>query len=102
MIRDLRIYAQARDGMVYNCRDNTGLEVDAIIETASGTWPAMEIKLHDQEYIDQAAANLLRFEQWVDTSKTGEPAKLVVITGTGYAYERPDGVAVAPLATLGV
>ena len=32
----------------------------------------------------------------------GRAAKLVVITAAdGYAYERPDGVAVAPLFTLG-
>lgn len=102
VIRDLRIYAQAHDGIVYHYRDNTGLEVDAIVENASGAWLAMEVKLGDQEYIDKAAANLLRFQEKVDTAKTGEPAKLVIVTGTGYAYERSDGVAVVPLAALTV
>ncbi len=34
-------------------------------------------------------------------SAVGEPAKLVVVTATGYAFERTDGVAVVPITTLG-
>ena len=31
----------------------------------------------------------------------GDPAKLMVITAGGYAYERPDGVCVVPITALG-
>jgi predicted AAA+ superfamily ATPase len=52
-VRDLRVYAQAHAGTVYHYRDNTGLEVDAIVELADGTWAAFEIKL-GQGYVDDA------------------------------------------------
>jgi hypothetical protein len=41
----LRVSAQALRGHVAHYRDNTGLEVDAIVEIESGTWGAFEIKL---------------------------------------------------------
>lgn len=101
VIRDLRVYAQANDAEVYHYRDNTGLEVDAVIETASGSWMAAEIKLGGRGAVDAAAASLLKLRDRVDISRAGAPAKLAVITGTGYGYERPDGVAVAPVTALG-
>ena len=101
VIRDLRVYAQANDAEVYHYRDNTGLETDAVVETLSGSWMAVEVKLGGKGPIDAAAAALLKLRNRVDTSRNGEPAKLVVITGTGYGYERSDGVAVVPLAALG-
>jgi len=33
-------------------------------------------------------------------NRQGEPASLNVITGWGYAYRRPDGVNVIPIAAL--
>jgi len=100
VIRDLRIYAQAADATVLHYRDNTGLEVDAIVEAADGRWAAFEVKL-GQGQTDQAAAALLNFAQRVDTTKCGAPAALAVIVGTGYGYLRPDGVAVIPIGALG-
>ena len=100
VVRDLRIYAQSLDGEVSHYRDNTGLEVDAIVETAGGDWAAFEIKLGGTDRIDQAAASLLKFRHRVDTSRIGQPKKLAVVVGTGYAYERADGVAVIPIGTL--
>ena len=101
VIRDLRIYAQANDAEVYHYRDNTGLEVDAIIETVDGRWMAVEVKLGAGDPVDRAAAALLKLRDRIDTTRIGEPAALVVITGTGYGYTRPDGVAVAPVTALG-
>ena len=46
VVRDLRIYAQANDAMVRHYRDNTGLEVDAIVETAAGVWAASHSRRH--------------------------------------------------------
>lgn len=54
-----------------------GLEVDAIVETRAGAWAAFE------------------------TEHVGPPATLGVITATGFAYQRPDGVAVIPIGALG-
>ena len=100
VIRDLRIHAQAADATVLQYRDNTGLEVDAIVEAADGRWAAFEIKL-GPGMVDDGAANLLRFRGRVDTRKCGEPAALGVLVATGYAYRREDGVHVIPVGTLG-
>ncbi len=100
VIRDLRVYAQANDARVLHYRDNTGLEVDAIVEAGDGRWAAYEIKL-GTGHIDAGAANLLKFADRVDTCKCGSPAQLGVIVGTGYGYMRKDGVAVIPVGALG-
>ena len=36
-----------------------------------------------------------------DPTKVGAPRRLVVVTATGFAYERTDGVAVVPITALG-
>ncbi|MCU0622676.1 MAG: DUF4143 domain-containing protein [Gemmatimonadaceae bacterium] len=101
VIRDLRVYAQALGATVRHYRDNTGLEVDAIVERADGTWGAFEIKL-GQGQIDAAAESLTRMAAKIDTTRCGPPAVLGVIVGTGYGYRRPDGVAVIPIGALGL
>lgn len=100
VVRDLRVFAQAIDAEVLQYRDNTGLEVDAIVECHDGRWAAFEVKL-GQSQIEEAAATLRTFAERIDTKKCGEPAVLAVITGNGYGYVRPDGVAVIPIGTLG-
>ena len=100
VVRDLRVYAQAAGANVLQYRDNTGLEVDAIVETRDGRWGAFEIKLGAGS-VDEGASSLLRFARKVDTSKSGKPSVLAVIVGNGYGYVRPDGVAVAPIGALG-
>jgi hypothetical protein len=99
VVRDLRVYAQASDARVLQYRDNTGLEVDAIVEAADGRWAALEIKL-GPGLIDDAAATLRRFADRIDTSKCGRPVVLGVIVGTGYGYVRDDGIAVIPIGAL--
>jgi predicted AAA+ superfamily ATPase len=100
VVRDLRVYAQASDATVLHYRDNTGLEVDAIVEVSDGQWAAFEVKL-GQGQVDAAAASLLTFATRVDTAKCGAPAALGVITASGYGYQRPDGVHVIPIGALG-
>ena len=102
VVRDLRIYAALHDAELSHYRDSTRLEADAVIETAGGAWLPVEIKLGSTTaIIDEAAANLLKLKKRVDTGKMGEPAALLVVTATGYAYRRPDGVTVAPIGALG-
>ena len=50
---------------------------------------------------DAAAGSLLRFASSVDTARHGEPAALCVITSTGFAGRRPDGVHLVPITALG-
>ena len=96
VVRDLRVYAQASGATVYHYRDNTGLEVDAIVEAGPGCWAAFEIKLGSGR-VDDGARSLLKFADRVDTERCGEPAALGVIVGSGYGYTRPDGVQVIPV-----
>jgi predicted AAA+ superfamily ATPase len=99
-VRDLRVYAGALDGAVYHYRDNTGLEVDAIVELPDWSWGAAEVKLGSVE-VPKAEANLMKLrDQRVDTDKVGEPRFLAVITGAEYAYTLPSGVHVIPLSAL--
>lgn len=99
VIRDLRVLAQPLDGQVLHYRDNYGVEVDAIVQLADGRWAGFEIKL-GAGLVDEGAASLQRFRDAIDTRKTGEPAVLGVIAGTGYGYLRPDGIAVIPIGAL--
>lgn len=101
VVRDLRVYAQACGAAVHHYRDNTGLEVDAVVDAGPGRWAAFEIKLGTAR-VDQAARTLLKFRDRVDTGRCGEPAALGVIVGSGYGYQRPDGVGVIPVGGLGV
>ena len=100
VIRDLRVYAGSSDAEVLQYRDNTGLEVDAVVQAADGAWAALEVKL-GAGMIDAAAAALLRFAGRVDPARSGAPAALAVIVPGGYGYLRDDGVGVIPLAALG-
>lgn len=99
-VRDLRIYSQLLAGTVESWRDSNGNEVDAVVTVPGGKWGAFEIKLNPRD-VDAAATALRRFASNVDTSKHGEPAALGVITSSGYAGRREDGVHVIPIGTLG-
>jgi len=102
VIRDLRVYAQAADAEVYHYRDNTGLEIDSVVSSQAGPWAAFEVKLGGAARIQEAATNLLKFRDRLDTSRSGEPAALGVIVGSGpYAYRREDGVWVIPIGVCG-
>lgn len=100
-VRDLRIYAQATGAFVCHYRDTYGLEADAVIETADGRWIAAEVKLGGAPTIDSAAQALLKLRDRVAQERAAGIVRLMVITGGRYCYERPDGVAVVPLASLG-
>ena len=97
--RDLRIYAERLDGTVNYYHDKTGLEADAIVHLNNGDWGAVEIKLGGNE-IDEAAENLMKLKDRVNTDEMREPKFLMVLTGLNYAYRRPDGVCVVPLGCL--
>jgi predicted AAA+ superfamily ATPase len=99
VVRDLRVYAQPLDGEVFHYRDQSDLEVDAIVDCGE-RWAAFEVKLGAGQ-VDHAAASLTRFATRVDTAKRGEPVLLGVIVGTGYGYVREDGIHVIPVGALG-
>ncbi len=100
VFRELNIYASAADADVYHYRDNTGLEVDAVVQRRDGDWCAFEVKLGSGQ-VDEAAAALRKFRDRLNLDKCGEPKTLGVIVSSGYGYRREDGVAVIPIGVLG-
>ncbi len=101
VIRDLRIYAAPLNASVFHYRDETGLEVDAIVETFDGRWVACEVKLGGDKAIDTAASNLLLLRGKLEAEQRSRMAGLVVITAGKVALTRSDGVHVMPLSLLG-
>ena len=100
VIRDLRVLSQPLEGEVLHYRDDYGVEADAIVQLRDGRWGAIEIKLGERQ-VDEAAANLKRFSDQIDSQRSGSAAFLAVICGKGYGYRRPDGVVVVPVGALG-
>lgn len=100
VIRDVRVYAQRLGGLVHHWRDQNQHGVDIVVTLPDGRWGAFEVKMNPAD-ADKAAASLLSFVDKVDQGKDGAPAALGVITSTGFAYRRPDGVHVLPIGALG-
>lgn len=97
--RDIRVYTQALGGDVYHYRDKNGLEADMVIRLHNGQWAAIEVKMGSRQ-VDEAAEHLIVLRERIDTSKVGEPAFLMVLTGGEYAYIRKDGVLNVPIGCL--
>lgn len=100
VIRDLRVHADHARGSVFHYRDESGLEVDAIVELRDGSWAAFEVKLGGQKHIDDAAKHLLKLVEKVSDRRRGELASLNVITAGQASYQRDDGVNVIALSHL--
>lgn len=95
--RDVQVYAQTIDARVFHYRERNGdLEADLIVEKPDGSWIGVEVKL-GAHAVDDAALALRRL---AERRIARPPETLAVITATEYAYQRPDGVHVIPLATL--
>ena len=106
--RDMRSMVEARFGAAYHYRDNTGLEIDLILEYEDRRWAAIEVKFGSSQ-IPQAERALLTLltlltlrDSRVDLQRLGQPAFLAVVTGTEYAYTLPFGVHVVPLSALAI
>lgn len=77
-VRDLRVYTQVNDGAVYHYCDKNELEADIIVELFDGRWGAIEVKLGLKE-VDDAAKNLLKLKDKINTDKMQEPSFLMVL-----------------------
>lgn len=98
-IRDLRIYSQGINGEVCHYRDETGLEVDAIITLPDGRWGAIEIKMGYRQ-IDEAFNNLTKLKEKVDPDIMNPPSFLMVLTGDQYAFRDRNGILIVPISCL--
>ena len=98
--RDLKIYAESFGATLYHYQDYAGNEIDAIIELPDGSWCGIEIKLGANK-IEEAAKNLIHIRDEIVKDEGKAPSALIVLCGlSNAAYQRPDGVYVAPLTAL--
>ncbi|MDO9546673.1 MAG: DUF4143 domain-containing protein [Pelolinea sp.] len=100
-IRDLKIYAESFGAQIFHYRDDSGREIDAVIELPDGRWGALEIKLGANQ-IDEAAQELLAIRKMMaEDPKAKTPDLLGVICGLiKFGYTREDGVMVIPITAL--
>lgn len=105
-IRDLRAYSSKYDGKISYYHDRYNLEADCVLHLRDGKYALIEFKLGSSE-IEEASSHLLEIKRLVkEYNKKGnapslrEPDLLIVITGTEFAYRRPDGVFVIPIGCL--
>ena len=100
-MRDLRVYADALDGNVYHYRDKGELECDAVLHLRNGRYALIEIKLGGDVAIEEAAKNLKRLSNKINTDTMHEPSFCMVLTAVGqFAYRRTDGIVVVPIGCL--
>lgn len=101
-IRDLRTYAEELDGKVYHYLDKSGLECDAVMHLANGSYGLIELKLGGDALIAKGVETLLELSAKIDTAHMKEPSFKVVLTAHGdfvYPY-RDTGVLVCPIGCL--
>jgi predicted AAA+ superfamily ATPase len=96
-VQSVRVYADAMSARTGHLRTKNGdHEVDIIIETNDTRCVAFEAKLSDTIHDDD-----VRHLHWL-RQQLGDRLMDAVVLHTGpYAYRRPDGIAVVPLALLG-
>lgn len=104
--RDLRAYTPGFGHHLSYYRDRYGLEADLVLHLDDGRYALIECKLGSRE-IDDGARHLLEIKRLVGEANKKEcqvplrePDLLIVLTGGSFAYTRPDGVKVIPLACL--
>jgi predicted AAA+ superfamily ATPase len=96
VLKDLSAYAELIDGKIYYYRDNTDLEIDAIIKY-HGSFGAIAIKLGSSD-VEKGIKNLQRFKSKCTTA----PKFLVIIVGIGENYRiTSDGIIIIPFDCLG-
>ncbi len=98
VIRDLKVYALSLHGKVRHYRDSRGLECDAVLHLDDGRWAMIEVKLGGETCINEGASNLIKIKN--DLANSKNPALMLIITATGPAYRRKDGILVIPINCL--
>ena len=97
-VLSLRVFAQAAESRVSHLRVEDGRhEIDAIVEGPDGRVLAVEVKLaatvNDRD---------VRHLNWLREQLGDRVVDVLVVSAGPHAYRRRDGVAVVPLALLGV
>lgn len=95
--QSVRVYADAASARVGHLRTKeTDHEIDLIVEGESRNVVAIEVK-----FSETVGDKDVRHLNWLHDQIGDRLADRVLITTGDFAYRRPDGVAVVPLALLG-
>lgn len=97
-VRDIRTYGEAHGAKAYHYRDKAGREADLVLQFPDGRWALIEVKMREQEVVDEAARNLIRLSEDID--ELHQPAFLMVVTHGDAGFRREDGVYQIPLGCL--
>ncbi|MBE1878587.1 ATP-binding protein [Myceligenerans pegani] len=96
--QSIQVYADANRARVSHLRTNRGdHEVDLIVERGDGKVVAVEVKL-----TALPDGNDVKHLRWLQDKLGDDLLDAVVVTSGPAAYRREDGIAVVPLALLGV
>ncbi len=106
-MRDLLVYASSLPNIglqpVRYYRDDSGLEVDAIIELIDGKWAALEIKTSEDK-VAEGIQNLKRMRTKLcenPKANTQPPEFMAVLVGlSNYTREVEEGIYVIPIRAL--
>ncbi|GAA1474502.1 DUF4143 domain-containing protein [Corynebacterium felinum] len=95
VVHDLRVLSGQP---VFHARDNSGAEVDAIIDYPDGKLLLVEVKLGQNDaVVEQAARSLNRFANKLNRDDVSK----MIITSGGFGYRRiEDNIAVVPFTAL--
>ncbi len=107
-LRDLLVYLSAsddfQDARVCYYGDDTGLEVDFVLQMPDGRWGAIEVKLAEDKVLE-GVASLVRLRDLASKNaaqRMPPPSFLAVLIGRAeYAHSTPEGVRVVPITMLG-
>jgi predicted AAA+ superfamily ATPase len=100
VVRELRLFSQLMGGETFYYRDSSGLEVDVVVELASGEVAFFEVKLGDMNAIEEAIISLKKLKTKLTEQKQTDLKSLNVITAGDQSYTHPSGVNVIALSHL--
>lgn len=93
----VRVFAQAAEARTYHLRTQNGKRsISLIVESPDGGVVALQVRL-TAAASDEDVRDLL----WLRRELGERLREAVVLTSGSFAYRRPDGIAVVPLALLG-
>lgn len=100
VVRDLSIYSQSNGYKLTHYRDSSGQEIDSIIETASGDFAAVEIKIASEKNIAEGISSLSSFKKKLLNNNLTLPVFSLILTSHGSCYKTKDDIFVVPINYL--
>jgi len=96
-VQTIRVIAETLGCRTSHFRNRSGREIDIIVERPDSRVLAIEVKLSGQ-----VRPSDVRTLNWLDNEIGGKVLDKLIVNTSDRAFRRPDGVAVVPLALLGM